>query len=83
MSFFSLPDWERAEYDIPKFVATSPGEYGCQKYGAQLQNIAWKDDFKNKYGIMDYTRKFIDTHANLIVVRHTVGAFWIAAVTKI
>ena len=50
------------------------------KYGALVKEIGW--NFDTRYGIVDYTRVFIESHENrgVAVTRDTVESFWVEAV---
>lgn len=60
-----------ASFHYPKYAL---------KYGGHVKDIEW--NFDTGYGIVDYTRVFINAHENrgVAVTRDTVEKFWVEAV---
>ena len=69
---------KRAMITCPPLNLQVP-EYAL-KHGGQVKDIEWS--FGTAYGIVDYTRVFLETHENrgVAVTRDTVEKFWVEAV---
>ena len=73
------------EQQIKSAIITCPPltfqvpEYAL-KHGGQVKDIEWS--FGTGYGIVDYTRVFLENHENrgVAVTRDTVEKFWVEAV---
>lgn len=80
----TLPFSQKARITITYPPSTFQPPTYALKYGPQLRSIAWTDSFEAQYGIMDYTRHFIDDHGDrgVFVPRHTVEMLWAKAVKK-
>ncbi|KAG6997510.1 hypothetical protein G7Y79_00040g076750 [Physcia stellaris] len=70
----------QAQHPIPhrKFDVFPP------QYGGHLKDIRWRHEFEDTFGIVDYTRIFINIHEQrgVVLTRHTVELSWVQQVAK-
>ena len=54
------------------------------QYGGHLKDIRWRHEFEDTFGIVDYTRIFINIHEQrgVVLTRHAVELSWVQQVAR-
>ena len=82
ISFFEFKATDKRKVQIHKiYYPRLPFHSDCN-FTCQLQEPPWRQRFEDGYGILDYTRAYLDLNDKIIVARRTVELAWVEAVIK-